>query len=773
MKTISFVRVAVLLVSALAQCALGQVFVPEVEVRHHSIRPPDFVPYQWGAIEIESTHVTAKIRDQVARTQVEQVLYNPNPQQIEGSLLFPVPRGAQLDKFTMEIDGKMVEAELLKSGKARGIYEEIVRKMKDPALLEYADRDLFKLRIFPIPPHGQKRVTFSYTQVLKSDSGLVSYTFPLNTTRFSTRPLKNVSVKIDLESTQPLKSIYSPSHKVEVRRKGDDRATIGFETVDAKCDSDFELFYKADTDELGANLMTYKTGNDDGYFLMLLSPGVVAKKHAVNPKDVTFVIDTSGSMQGNKIKQARKALEFCVDSLNEEDRFEVIRFSTEVEPLFHGLRKVSDGSRKEAQDFIKDLQATGSTALDSALQEALKVRPKDSERPYLVIFLTDGLPTIGVTDEKTIIEHAREGSGGNTRVFCFGVGYDVNTRLLDRIAEETRAVTQYVLPEEDIEAKVSSFFAKVKEPVLANPKLHFPDGVRVSKLYPSPLPDLFSGEQLVLVGRYSHDAHGKVVLEGAVNGATKKFRYDVDFSTDEQHDFIPRLWATRRVGYLLDEIRLHGENTESRDEVTTLARKYGIVTPYTAYLIVEDEKKRNVPVAMRSMQKLDRDQIAMQQGGQLYYSYANKVTGEAAVANSQYGSNFKDANNASTALADNQALSSRQASGTAFAAAMPTSPTPATAGLPTQAKAEGNILAQVNQSAQQTRFVAGKNFFLNGSQWLDTDVQNAAKAKRVRVQFNSKEYFELVRTNKQALPWLAQGNNVQFVMNGLVYEIYP
>ncbi|MGZ4987991.1 MAG: VIT domain-containing protein, partial [Limisphaerales bacterium] len=378
MKTISFVRVAVLLVSALAQCALGQVFVPEVEVRHHSIRPPDFVPYQWGAIEIESTHVTAKIRDQVARTQVEQVLYNPNPQQIEGSLLFPVPRGAQLDKFTMEIDGKMVEAELLKSGKARGIYEEIVRKMKDPALLEYADRDLFKLRIFPIPPHGQKRVTFSYTQVLKSDSGLVSYTFPLNTTRFSTRPLKNVSVKIDLESTQPLKSIYSPSHKVEVRRKGDDRATIGFETVDAKCDSDFELFYKADTDELGANLMTYKTGNDDGYFLMLLSPGVVAKKHAVNPKDVTFVIDTSGSMQGNKIKQARKALEFCVDSLNEEDRFEVIRFSTEVEPLFHGLRKVSDGSRKEAQDFIKDLQATGSTALDSALQEALKVRPKDS-----------------------------------------------------------------------------------------------------------------------------------------------------------------------------------------------------------------------------------------------------------------------------------------------------------------------------------------------------------------------------------------------------------
>lgn len=771
MKTTSFVRAAVLLLT-FVRCSFGQVFVPETDVRHHWVRPPDFQPYQWAAIEIESTHVTANIRDQVAQTKVEQVLYNPNAEQMEGSLLFPVPRGAQLDKFSMEIDGKMVEAELLKSGKARGIYEEIVRKMKDPALLEYADRDLFKLRIFPIPGHGQKRVTFSYTQVLKSDSGLIGYNFPLNTIRFSARPLKNVSVKVELESTQPLKSIYSPSHKVDVRRHGDDRATIGFETADAKCDSDFELFYKADTDELGANLMTYKTGDDDGYFLMLLSPGASTKKHTVIPKDVTFVLDTSGSMQGNKIKQAKKALEFCVNSLNEDDRFEVIRFSTEVEPLFHELRKASDGSRKEAQDFIKDLQATGSTALDSALQEALKVRPKDSERPYLVIFLTDGLPTIGVTDEKTIIEHAREGSAGNTRVFCFGVGYDVNTRLLDRIAEETRAVTQYVLPEEDIEGKVSSFFAKVKEPVLENPTLHFPDGVRVSKLYPSPLPDLFSGEQLVLVGRYAHAGHGKVVLAGAVNGAAKKFRYDVDFSTDEQHDFIPRLWATRRVGYLLDEIRLHGENTESRDEVTTLARKYGIVTPYTAYLIVEDEKKRNVPVAMRSLQNLDRDDAALKQGGQMVTDFASSISGEAAVANSQYNLNFKTAVNSSAALADNLDLGSRQASGTAFAAAMPATPMVVGAAS-SPASVRGNILAQVNKSAQQTRFISGKNFFLNGSQWSDTDVQNATKAKHIRIQFNSKEYFDLARTNKQALPWLAQGNNVQFVMNGQVYEIYP
>jgi Ca-activated chloride channel homolog len=773
MKT--FVRVA-LLVLAIARCSTGQVFVPD-RLPDRILHPVYWAPISWAAVEVSSTSINAKITDQIARTKVEQVLYNPNPQQVEGSFLFPVPRGAQLDKFTMEIDGKMVEAELLKADKARGIYEDIVRRMKDPALLEYADRDLLKLRVFPIPANSQKRITFSYTQVLKNESGLVNYTFPLNTTKYSTRPLKSVSVKVELESKQPLKTIYSPTHKVEVRRKGDDRATIGFETTNARCDSDFELFFKSDANELGANLMTYKTSDDDGYFLMLLSPGTMAKKHNVVAKDVTFVLDTSGSMEGNKIKQAKRALEFCIENLNDQDRFQVIRFSTEVEPLFHGLHEVNDATRKEAEDFATDLKATGSTAIDDALKEALKQRPEKSERPYMVIFLTDGLPTVGESNPDTIVKHVRKASDGQTRIFCFGVGYDVNTRLLDRIAEETRAITQYVLPEEDIETKVSNFFAKVNEPVLANPELHFPDEARVTKIYPSPLPDLFKGEQLVIAGRYSHAKSGELVLQGTVNCKTRKFRYDVDFaSNDDKYDFIPRLWATRRVGYLLDEIRLHGENSETKDEVTKLARKYGIVTPYTAYLIVEDEKSRNITESLRSLPILQSDDAAMIQGGELYHRFKDEVTGSAAVANSQYGYNFKVAENAAVALADNNALATRQAGGIVqgqitFNNALPSTSASTTAFA--TPRAEGNILAQVNQSAQQTKFINGKNFFLNGNQWLDTEVQNAPKAKHVRVQFNSKQYFDLARTNQQALSWLAQGNNVQFVLNGQVYEIYP
>ena len=257
------------------------------------------------------------------------------------------------------------------------------------------------------------------------------------------------------------------------------------------------------------------------------------------------------------------------------------------------------------------LKPIGGTALDAAFRRSLSMRPENSERPYLIIFLTDGRPTVGATDENRIVDGVKDTGHGKTRVFSFGIGSDVNTHLLDRITEETRAFSQYVLPEEDIEVKVSSFFTKIKEPVLANPTLSFPEGVRPSKLYPHPLPDLFRGEQLVLVGRYSGGSAGKLDLEGKVNGRTRRFDYEVRFPDRQSgNEFIPRLWATRRVGYLMDEIRLRGENSELRDEVTELARKYGIVTPYTAYLILEDEARRNVPLAQQSLPRLGESRQA-------------------------------------------------------------------------------------------------------------------------------------------------------------------
>src|SRR5437867_2283357 len=301
--------------------------------------------YPFAPLEVASHHVEVKIDGQVAITSIDQEFYNPNDQRLEGTYMFPVPKGAHIDKFSMEIGGKSVDAELLPAEKARQIYEDIVRKMRDPALLEYAGRDLFKVRIFPIEARSRKPVKISYTELLRSDAGTVTYSYPLSTEKFSAQPIKSLSVKVEVKSEQPLASIYSPSHKVEIKRDGANRAVIGYESKDEKPDTDFHLVYNSEARDVGLSLITHKREGEDGYFLLLAAP-TVAKENQPAPKDVVFVVDTSGSMAGPKLQQAKKALEFCVENLNNEDRFEIVRFSTEAEPLFGKLVDADSEHRK-------------------------------------------------------------------------------------------------------------------------------------------------------------------------------------------------------------------------------------------------------------------------------------------------------------------------------------------------------------------------------------------------------------------------------------------
>ena len=744
-------------------------------------RPPlphPIPPVVWAPLEVSFTKVAAHLKDQVATTTVEQEFYNPNARQLEGTFIFPVPKGAHLNKFTMEINGKPVEAELLAADKARKIYEDIVRSLRDPALLEYSDRDLFKVRVFPIEPNSRKRITLSYGQVLKADGGLVSFTFPLNTEKFSAKPLKNLSVKLDLETKRPLKAIYSPTHKVEIKRHGEHEATIGFEERDVRTEADFQLFYAEEGGDMGVSLLTHKTSGD-GYFLLLASPGEVKPRQTV-PKDVAFVLDTSGSMAGAKLDQAKKALLFCVENLNDVDRFELLRFSTEVEPLFDKLVEATQDNRSRAASFIKDLKPIGGTAIDDALKKAISIRPAQGNRPYVVIFLTDGQPTVGNTEENQIVENAVKSSQGNTRIFCFGIGSDVNTHLLDKITEGTRAASQYVLPEEDIEVKVSSFFTKIKEPALASLKLTFPSGVRATKLYPAPLPDLFKGEQLIVAGRYSGSADGDLLLEGTVNGEKRAFEFKTAFPAESSdYAFIPRLWATRRVGYLLDEIRLHGESKELKDEVVDLARQYGIVTPFTAYLILEDEQRRGVAQNVRTLGGLEQDRSVQRASSDLYRDFRFEQSGARAVAGARSYNQIKSADVSQDAVEQGGAEAFRAAPATApMAMAKRAARVSGFGGAgeggairPAQAASAATEVAR--EYAQQCRFVNGRTFYQNGDQWLDAEVQKQTAARHVRLPFGSDEYFAFARTNLNAAPWLALGQNVQFVLQGTIYEVTP
>ena len=763
--------VALLALSAPGALGAGLIVVEDTSWRSGPTPPPPRWPrpfplprpHPFSALDVNYVKVHTRITDQVAVTSVDQEFYNPHSARLEGTFIFPVPKGAHLDKFRMEINGQSTEAELLPADKARRMYEDIVRKLKDPALLEYAGRDIFKVRIFPIEPNSRKRITVSYTELLTIDNGLVNYRLPLSTEKYSAKPIHAVSVKVDLETKRPLKAIYSPSHSVEVKRQGSNRATAGYQGKEVQPDTDFALYFAPEKDDVGLNVLSHCVRGEDGYFLLLASPGVEVKESQVVKKDVALVLDTSGSMAGKKLEQAKKALQFCVENLNDGDRFEVIRFSTEVEALFDQLAPASSANRAKAEGFLKDLRPIGGTAIDDALRRAIALgRAREHEqRPFVIIFLTDGRPTIGTTEEDAIVGNVKAEAGGQARIFCFGIGIDVNTHLLDRITEETRAVSQYVLPEEDLEVKVSNFFSKIKEPVLANPTLRITGDVRLTKLYPSSLPDLFKGEQLVLVGRYSGKGDAVVVVEGAVNGTARKFTYETALPGENPaNEFIPRLWATRRVGYLLDAIRLHGENAELRDEVTELARKYSIVTPYTAYLILEDESQRNVPMPMRSLQGLDRDAGVRREAAQAWRELREERSGDRAVAGARYGMLFKSAD-ALAAPGANSTAEARRSLGLAD-----------TVGGAAAASPVNRSKERLVQSMQQSQFVAGKSFFQNDQQWIDSAIQQHPDAKRLRIQFGSTEYFDLVAKQPQALPWLALGRNVHFLLGDTIYAIY-
>jgi Ca-activated chloride channel family protein len=560
---------------------------------------------------------------------------------------------------------------------------------------------------------------------------------------------------VELDSKQDLKSIYSPSHEVEIKRHESRKAIIGYEARDVKPDTDFQLFFSSESQkDVSVNLLTYNDGADPdgGSYLLTISPKT--DEPLISMKDVVFVLDTSGSMaDNNKIDQAKKALQFCLKNLNVGDRFEIVRFSTEAEPLFGRLMDCTGSNREKAEAFVKELKPIGGTAIESALLKALEpVRAQgEKHRPYMIVFLTDGKPTVGTLDEDQIVSSVTKAAGDRTvRVFCFGIGTDVNTHLLDKITEKTRAASQYVLPAEDIEVKVSNFYTKISQPVLANVKLSFSGGVKVSKMVPVDLPDLFKGEQLVVFGRYAGSGDAAIMLEGAVNGESRSFTYERSFAAKAgDYTFIPRLWATRRVGYLLDQIRLNGESKELREEVVNLARQYGIVTPYTAYLVVEDERVHNVPVARRTLQGMDRDDRFKEESKRMYAEVNVAKSGSAAVGGAQAYDSLERATTLSAPVEAN-VLVQRGQVGTS---------------------APGGQKVQEAIQNQQTRHIAGRTFYQNGNQWIDSNVQQRQNAKTVQVKFNSDEYFALIKKHVNAAQWLSVGRSVQLLLDDTVYEI--
>ncbi|MBE3124297.1 MAG: VWA domain-containing protein [Acidobacteria bacterium] len=548
-----------------------------------SPRPGQDIP----PLSVKYHHVTVEIVDQVAKTSVDQVFVNHFGRDIEGTYIFPVPEGASVSEFAMYIGNERVKGEILDGREARRIYEDIVRRMRDPGLLEYMGHNLFRARVFPIPANGEKRVQISYTEVLKSDGGLVKYLYPLSTERFSRDPLEDVSVSVRIESQIPILNVYSPSHKVSVRKDGPGRARVGYEDKRVRPDKDFLVYYSLSKDDIGLSFLNWE-GPDGGYFMLLASPRFAAAGERVVNKTIVLVFDSSGSMSGAKMRQTKEAARFILNHLDRRDEFTVVDFDDGVTPFSETLVPATAENIGRALKFVEAIEDTGGTNINDALLAAL-ARMRTGERPNYVLFLTDGLPTAGTTETADILRNIQKANDARARVFVFGVGNDVNTELLDRISTDHRGTSVYIGEDENLEVAVSSFYEKISSPLLSDLAVTF-RGIETSQVYPRSLPDLFKGSQFVLVGKYTGSGPVSVALTGKSGREEKRFALEGRvIAKGDSFNFLPRLWATRRIGYLLEEIRLQGSNRELVDEIRRLGLKYGIVTPYTSFLVTEKE----------------------------------------------------------------------------------------------------------------------------------------------------------------------------------------
>src|SRR5262245_17134591 len=356
-----------------------------------------------------SHHVTVSIDEQVAQTRVEQTFENPHSRDLEATYVFPVPKGASVNKFSMWIDGKEVKGELVEAEQAREIYTGIVRRMQDPGLLEYVGSNLLKLRVYPVPKNGTQKIAVSFTAINEQDSGLVCYNYPLKTRDKASTTKQDFRLDVTLKSHQAVQNVYSPTHPVKVERKGDGTAHVAFEKGQASLEHDFQLFYSLGKGDVGLTGLCHRPyPGQPGHVLFLISPRAeLIKTHQV-ARDFVFVMDTSGSMAGPKMEQARRALLYCIDRLGKKDRFAVLNFATVVGQFEDGLSDASQDKREQAKKWVRELQATGGTAIDSALQSALALRSKDDSRPFTVVFFTDGEPTVGETNPDQIMKNVTD-----------------------------------------------------------------------------------------------------------------------------------------------------------------------------------------------------------------------------------------------------------------------------------------------------------------------------------------------------------------------------
>jgi Ca-activated chloride channel family protein len=694
-------------------------------------------------VYMKSVDAVVKLNQRVGDVKLVQEFYNESNLRLEGEYIFALPGEAQVHDFHLYINGKKTQGELLDSKEAYQTYEDIVRRMRDPALLEFAGYGLFKARIFPIEPKQERKIELSYAQITSYDNDTYRFTLPIR--QSGQGSIEKFHMTIELEAQSALGNIYSPSHDIDITRIDDRHARISMEASQLDGDKDFVLYYALANLDVNATLLAFRPRTDrDGYFILLATPKYEITEGTYIYKDIVFVVDVSGSMGGEKIEQARNALRYCINTLKPQDRFEIISFSSSIENFQGGLKNAGQDEVQNALYFINNLSASGGTNIDAALKRALGLKETSDNHPTSIVFLTDGLPTEGEQDVNRILQNISDTGKDFVRIFTFGVGYDVNTFLLDKLSQDHHGSANYVKPGENIEREVSTFFAKISSPVLTNPQIDFGQS-GVYDVYPQQLPDIFQGQRITVLGRYRKPGDVLIKLSGKQGSRTHNFEYKVSFGTRQtDNEFISKLWANRKVAHLLSQIRFNGENPELVESIKNLGREYGIVTPYTSYLVTEQEKEL----------------AAVQQG----IDNGEGGSGGLRLLSAQQARESKaemDEESIGSAVMYDALMAAPKAASSAYGK-----------GAVMSSRAMKKISAadkEMNMILTVTR-VGDRTFNLRNGIWVESGLNENAKADR-NISFLDSDYFSLGRTSVELRRILALGEQVIFKWEGEIYRI--
>ncbi len=594
-----------------------------------------------GACPLKHTDVNAQISGFIARVTVVQEFSNPTSDKIEAVYTFPLPEDAAVDRMEMKIGERLIVGEIHRREEARKIYDDAKAAGHVASLLDQERPNIFTQAVANIEPGAEVKITISYTQLLKYEAGSYKFFFPtvvgprympgapigkegagtkLDTdavpdaskisppiTPKGTRSGHDISIKVSINAGVTLQKATCETHATDMTFPDSTSAVITLKDKATIPNKDFVLNYQVAGKEIQSGLIVHAPENGKGgFFTLIMQPPMVPKKNQITPKEMVFVIDTSGSQQGEPIKKSKETMLYCLKNVNPGDTFNMIAFSNGLRKLFETAQPYNAENLAAAEKFLTECEANGGTEMLPAVKAALEPAA-DPKRLRIVVFFTDGY----VGNDMALIDCVQK-NRGNARMFPFGIGSSVNRFLLEKMGEAGRGTAEVVLLNSDSKGIIEKFYNRIRSPLLTDISLDWHGlPITAEDMYPSIAPDLFAAQPLILKGRYTGAAKGEITVKGRLGGKPWSETIQVELpAAEKDNDSLASIWARAKVEDLMDKDWLGAQegkpNPNIKEDVIKVALEYSLMTQYTSFVAVDrstitsggDPKTVAVPIEM-------------------------------------------------------------------------------------------------------------------------------------------------------------------------------